>query len=315
MRIKHLAVILLLAAVIAICIRIFLFETIRVTSQAMSENQTVGNRLIVSKWELGARLPLSVGIPYVPDSLFGFQTYFNLFQHPIRLPGFGKINRNDLLVFNYPDKSERPIDMRPILLSRCVGLPGEFIRLKGTRLFINDVEIKRHTDASFCYSYPIRLQKELNYKLIKEKIDRETYHENDSGFIYLTKYQYYALNKENDNVIKFKSCISTFDKRNDVIPYEGFRITLNDLTYRTWGDLINRYEGVRLKISDNGYFKENGKIIEEYIFKQNYYWVLNDHQGYLNDSRSFGLVPESYVIGKASFILFSPNNGRFLQKI
>lgn len=308
--------VLCMAAVLAIFIRVMFFDTIRIASPAMSESQTVGNRLIIEKWSVGARMPLSIGIPLAPEELFGKKTYFRIADFPFRFHGLRKVKRNDLLAFNYPIKDEKPIDMHPILLSRCVGLPGEYIRLKGVRLFVDDQQVERHHDVSLCYSYPIEQQGKVTDRLKAAHILQRTYQENDSGFVYLTRYQYYALkNEQPEKMIRLRLRTSSFDDKKAVIPYEGFRIHLNPRTYKLWAELINQYEGVRLRQTPEGVYEVNGKSVEEYTFRQNYYWLLNDHQGYVNDSRSFGIVPESHIIGKAWLILFSPRTKRFLEKI
>jgi len=314
---KRLAVVLFLAAILAVVIRMFFFETIRVTTPAMSESQSVGNRLFVEKFTLGARFPLSIGIPYAPDLFMGKKTFFGLFKTAHRIPGAGKIKRNDLIAFNYPVVDDIPMDRHPILLSRCVGLPGEYIRLHGARFYINDEEIKRPVDVSICYRYPVDQQESIDHLLKEGKINQKTYEKKDSGYIYLTRYEYNYLSKKEENLdaIELNACSSSFDEKTEVIPYKDFRIELNTRSFRIWGELINKYEGVKLIRTESGKFRKNGKEADYYIFKQNYYWVLNDHQGYLNDSRSLGPIPENYVIGKAYMVLFSPKTKRFLQKI
>jgi len=314
---KRLVIVLLLAALLAVVIRMFLFETIRVTTPAMSENQSVGNRLIVEKLTLGARFPLSIGIPFARGLYIGKKNDSGLFKRVHRIPGTGKIKRNDLIAFNMPMVDELPIDRHPILLSRCVGLPGEYIRLHGARLYVNDKEIKRPVDVSICYRYPVRLQGHLDSYLKTGKIKQKTYVEKDSGYIYLTRYEFHSLLNQGSNLneLKLLPCSSTFDEKKQIIPYKNFRIALNNSSFLNWGDVINKFEGVRLTRATNGKFRINGKDADHYIFKQNYYWVLNDHQGYLDDSRSLGPIPGDHVIGRATIVLFSPRNKRFLQKI
>ena len=316
MNTKKLVGVLCIAVILAIFIRMMFFETIRITTSAMSESQSVGNRLIIEKWSMGARMPLSIGIPFVSDELNGKKTYFRISEFPIRFHGLKKIERNDLLAFNYPIENNKPIDMRPLLLSRCVGLPGEYIQLKGVQLYVNNQKIERNHDALFCYSYPIESKNGVTALLKAEHIYQKTFQEKDSGFVYLTRYQYYTFtNRQPRRSIRLKLRSSSFDHKMDIIPYKGLHLELNHRTYKLWAEIINRYEGVKLEQTKDGLYKVDGKRAEDYTFKQNYYWLLNDHQGYLNDSRSFGIIPESYIIGKAWLVLFSPETKRFLQYI
>ncbi|MDD4922791.1 MAG: signal peptidase I, partial [Bacteroidales bacterium] len=260
MSLKKLVGILFIAAILAVFIRMCAFETIRVMTPAMSENQPVGNRLIVEKWSAGARFPFSVGIPFAPETLFGKKSYLSITEYYFRFPGIRKIKRNDLLAFNFPAQDKKkPIDRQPILLSRCIGLPGEYIRTKGVMVYIDDQLIERSPDVCACYSYPINQKESVTALLKIGQINQKTYVEKDSGFIYLTRYQYYDLTKQQlKNAIKLKPRTSSFDQRSALIPFKGFNIELDNRSYKNWAELINRYEGVQLKRTDDGHFKENG---------------------------------------------------------
>jgi len=315
MKIKQWILILIGAAMLALTIRVFLFETIRVTGLAMSESQEDGDRIFVEKWTLGARLPLTVGIPFAPDSLFGKKTFLSWGKGPKRSPAMGKIKRDDLLAFNDP-LSEKILDRSPILLSRCVGLPGENFYMSKGKTVINGIKITRNPDVSFCYSFPLQLKRSFEQVMKACKIDRPVYHEKDSGFVYLTRREWLSLYKNNRQIdIKLNLRVSSFDERRILIPAKGSKIELNDSTYQLYGALINRYEGVRLNQDTSGLILKNGHRVRFHTFKENYYFLLNDHQGYLNDSRSFGLLPERCIIGKAWMVLLSPSSKSFLEKI
>lgn len=49
----------------------------------------------------------------------------------------------------------------------------------------------------------------------------------------------------------------------------------------------------------------NGKHIDYYLPKQNFYYVLGDNRKNSHDSRSFGYIPESSIVGRMGLILFS----------
>ena len=53
----------------------------------------------------------------------------------------------------------------------------------------------------------------------------------------------------------------------------------------------------------------DGKPVNFCRFSQNYYWVEADNATSLNDSRLFGLVPESHLIGQAALVWFSKAEG------
>jgi signal peptidase I len=315
MKIRQWILVFLIAALLAVTIRAFLFEMIRVATPAMTDNQKIGNRLIVGKWALGPRLPMTVGIPFMPDSLFGKRTYLILGDVPRRIKGFSGIKRNDLITYNDP-VSKGFLDRSPILLSRCIGLPNETFRVEKGKDFINGKTINRHPDVSRCYSLPLSVSNKLDYLMKKNAIDREIYRNKDTGFVYLTRHDWLCLYREKDfDSLGLRNRGFEFDLKDMLIPSKGTIITLNDSTFQLYGNLINRYEGVRLTRSSSRLFLKNGRKVRSYQFQENYFFVLNDHQGYLNDSRSFGLLPERFIIGKAVMVLLSPADKRFLQKI
>lgn len=315
MKTRQWILILIGASLLALSIRVFLFEPIRVASMAMSDSREKGDRLFVEKWSLGARLPMTIGIPFLPDTIFGRTSYITFAEEPKRGPSFGTVKRNDLLAFNDPTSQLNP-DRSPILLSRCVGLPGESFQLSKGKTFINGKKVPRHQDVSYCYSFPKTLQSTLQKVMMACKFSRPLYQDKDSGFVYLTRHEWYCLYRIKNQVdLKLRLRFTRFDEKNMLIPSKGSKIVMNDSTFQLYGALINRFEGVQLKQDSSGNILKNGHKVRFHTFKENYYFLINDHQGYLNDSRSFGLLPERLVIGKAWMVFLSPSSKRFLEKI
>lgn len=97
---------LLFAIVAASIIRSFFLEAFKIPTPSMEKNLLVGDFLFVSKMSYGPKLAQTpVAFPFVHHTLPVVETksYLNIFELPYyRLPGFGSVQRNDVVVFNFP---------------------------------------------------------------------------------------------------------------------------------------------------------------------------------------------------------------------
>ena len=78
--------------------------------------------------------------------------------------------------------------------------------------------------------------------------------------------------------------------------------------------MITNYENNTFEVA-NGKFIINGKETTTYIPKFNYYWMMGDNRHRSQDSRYWGFVPETHIVGKASLIWFSWNDGPRFKRI
>ncbi|HYG49691.1 MAG TPA: S26 family signal peptidase [Flavobacteriales bacterium] len=97
---------LLFAIVAASIIRAFFLEAFKIPTPSMEKNLLVGDFLFVSKISYGPKIPQTpVAFPFVHHTLPLIETksYLNIFELPYyRLPGLGSVQRNDVVVFNFP---------------------------------------------------------------------------------------------------------------------------------------------------------------------------------------------------------------------
>lgn len=104
------------ALVIAMVLRIFLFQPFTIPSASMEPNLYEGDYIVVSKWSYGYS---KHSIPFSPPLFEG------------RVLGSGP-KRGDIVVFKLPrdDKTD--------FIKRVIGLPGDRIQMISNKLYIND---------------------------------------------------------------------------------------------------------------------------------------------------------------------------------
>lgn len=99
---------ILFAVIVATTFRVLTFEAFTIPTESMEKSLLVGDYLFVSKLSYGPRMPMTpVTFPFTHHTLPltkatpSFTSWFSLPY--MRLPGFGKPERGDAVVFNFPE--------------------------------------------------------------------------------------------------------------------------------------------------------------------------------------------------------------------
>ncbi|MBD77654.1 MAG: signal peptidase I [Crocinitomicaceae bacterium] len=97
---------IIFAVVAASIIRTYIFEAYTIPTPSMEKSLLVGDYLFVSKMAYGPKTPQTpLAIPFVHHTIpfFNVKSYTEWVSLPmLRLPGFGNVERNDVVVFNFP---------------------------------------------------------------------------------------------------------------------------------------------------------------------------------------------------------------------
>ena len=242
----------------------------------------------------------------------------------------------------------RPVDKRENYIKRCVGIPGDKMKVEASVLYVNGK--KAFVSENQCLQYQVPKKSILfptatemyeRYKLENDPNGSRTdFNEENPEFYLLTltksekrliekdfkiKMEIYRTPRYSvgpeyiPNAMELIENASVFPKdffiNNTTTDFQEFQVPAKGQTIKISKDniawyrrIITAYEGHKLEERKDGSILIDGKKVTTYTFSMNYYWLMGDNRYNSADSRIWGFVPEDHVVGRASLVWFSKSS-------
>lgn len=318
--------IVLLIFVGIIIFRIVAFEFFQVAQYSMEETYRDGSMVLVNKMSYGVRFPMRLGdIPFAEAVAFMFgkaDNMHDIFWKYRRISAFAGVKQGDVVVFEHPAPWSREK-----LIKRCLALPSDTIAIIYNRRYINGKEIVEPPSVKYSYCVYSK-QKELLEDSLEQYgiVKRDYLWQSDEA-------HHYAITTSTANALSNCSIVDSVDIDNFqigasgpqlfphnkqytrenygpiIIPSKGMTVSLDSSNVLIYKDAIARFEGNTLHI-ENDKILINGETAYNYTFKLDYFFLVGDNRYHSIDSRHWGFVPESSIIGKVGPVIYMPRKNK-----
>ena len=337
---------ILFALIAVYFINVYIFQNYQIPSSSLEKTLRVGDFLCVNKMCYGARVPNTpLSMPLVQHTFpWGSKSYIENPQWAYkRLKGWDKVEKGDIVVFNFPTGDTvctlmqnpdyytlchyygkrvvenrkdvfgeivvRPVDRRENYVKRCVGTPGDSLQIIDNVIYINGVAEPNHPHLQYCYIIKTDGSALRQNYLAKLGISKEDRSKLAEGVYHL------PLTKAMKEELAKNSHIVSIEIEPEENGGEVYPLGHNSWTRDNYGPIYIPAKGDTVMITEenfwvykriaDAYEMKPMKMGEPDVFEMDYYWMMGDNRHKSADSRYWGFVPEDHIVGRPMFVWLS----------
>ena len=225
----------------------------------------------------------------------------------------------------------RPLDKTENYVKRCVALPGETLSAVDGTLYINGSPLQPPAGVQFEYriTFESPMEKRRAHQGLGLTNIDGTYNDRSLQVAWVLTEDERAQLESSGMAVSIERVDLSFrrgrlemfpnaylpefnqwDPDNFgpiTLPNRGMTIELNQRNLALYRRAISTYEGHTLEEAEDKVFID-GVESTSYTFELDYYWMMGDNRHRSADSRMWGFVPETHIVGRASFVWFSKQN-------
>lgn len=230
-----------------------------------------------------------------------------------KLPLKDNPGRNRVALFCSPLLKDTVL--KPLFLSRCIGMPGDTIRISNDGYWVNGKLIPHSPRSLNTYIVTQEAMDEVLTTQKKLNIPLRNLKEEPFGISFsLTSFEEYQLREELSENASIRFLKKPMESYELIVPQKGRAHRLDDAALTACREAIQTEAGEKAVFRDKKLFLD-GREAAFFFFDQDYYWMLSDNANEAVDSRHLGFIPRDHIIGNAWLCWYSKDRQRIFKPI